>query len=192
MATDPASGIHLRHYWILLSDQNVMKNTTSPPTRPTTTGRRSTTRPKIISTRSIHEPASTRVSASTPPTPAHTPTHKPEATTFHPNETIAEVTEAPIHTPTDWNNTVTSSDNSWNTEAIPPRKLQQNQTKGFYVGLSIAALLLMLLVTTVVITSLVTFPVSKFGASQKKVVEQARGEDKIYIVGDTPNPEEES
>lgn len=101
---------------------------------------------------------------------------------------------------------MTSSDDSWNnnTEAIPPRKPQKTLTKGFYVGISIAALLLLLLVSTVAVTryiimkkksgslSLVPFPVSKIGASQKKAVEQARGEDKVYIIEDSPYPEEES
>lgn len=151
---------------------------TSPPTRPTTTGR-----PTTISTRSTHVPTSTRDSTSTPRTPAHTETHKP-----------------------DWNNTVTSSDDSWNnnTEAIPPQKPQKNLPKGFYVGISTAAVLIMMLLSTVAITRYVVmkkksgslsfnaFPVSKIGAYKKKVVEPARGEDNVYIIEDTSYPEEES
>uniref|UniRef100_A0A8C6G623 T cell immunoglobulin and mucin domain containing 2 n=2 Tax=Mus spicilegus TaxID=10103 RepID=A0A8C6G623_MUSSI len=148
---------------------------TSPPTRPTATGR-----PTTISTRSTHVPTSTRVSASTSPTSAHTQTHKP-----------------------DWNNTVTSSDNSWNnnTEAIPPQKSQKNLAKGLYVGICIAALLLLLLLGTVVITRYVvmnrksgslSFPVSKIRPLQNTVVMQSKGEDKVYIVEDTANPEEQS
>ncbi|EDM04182.1 rCG33194 [Rattus norvegicus] len=131
---------------------------------------------------------------------------KAEATTYYPDQTTAEVTEAPSHTPTDWNNTATSSDDSWNsdTEAIPPQKLQRNPTKGFYVGMSFAALLLLLLASTVAITRymvmrknsgslrFVAFPVSKIGASQNKVVEQARIEDEVYIIEDSPYFEEES
>nr|XP_034362946.1 hepatitis A virus cellular receptor 1 homolog isoform X2 [Arvicanthis niloticus] len=145
---------------------------TSPPTRPTTTRR-----PTTISTRSTHVPISTKVSASTSPTPAHTQTHKP-----------------------DWNGTVTSSEDTWNnhTEAIPPRKPQKTLTKGFYVGVSIAALLLLLLVSTVAVTryilmkrkasslSLVAFRFSKFGALQNAVVVHPRTEDNIYIIEDRP------
>ncbi|NP_001013877.1 T-cell immunoglobulin and mucin domain-containing protein 2 isoform X1 [Rattus norvegicus] len=190
-------------------------NTGRPTTteRPTTTGRPTTTerptttgRPTTISTRSTHVPTSTRVSTSTPPTPEQTQTHRSEATTYYPDQTTAEVTEAPSHTPTDWNNTATSSDDSWNsdTEAIPPQKLQRNPTKGFYVGMSFAALLLLLLASTVAITRymvmrknsgslrFVAFPVSKIGASQNKVVEQARIEDEVYIIEDSPYFEEES
>ncbi|XP_059125890.1 T-cell immunoglobulin and mucin domain-containing protein 2-like [Peromyscus eremicus] len=72
---------------------------TSPPTRPTTTGRpttagghttagrpttagRSTTtaRPMTISTRPTHVPTSPRVSTSTPPIPTHTQSHTPSTT----------------------------------------------------------------------------------------------------------------
>ncbi|XP_031207666.1 T-cell immunoglobulin and mucin domain-containing protein 2-like isoform X2 [Mastomys coucha] len=121
---------------------------TSPPTRPATTGR-----PTTVSTRSTHVPTSTGVSTSTPPTSAHTQTHKPETTTFYPDHTTAEVTGTPSYTPADWNYTVTSSDDSWNnnTEAIPPREPEKSLTKGFYVGISIAALLIMILLSTVVI-----------------------------------------
>uniref|UniRef100_A0A8C6MNK8 T cell immunoglobulin and mucin domain containing 2 n=1 Tax=Mus spicilegus TaxID=10103 RepID=A0A8C6MNK8_MUSSI len=151
---------------------------TSPPTRPTASGR-----PTTISTRSTHVPMSTRVSTSTYPTPAHTETYKP-----------------------DWHNTVTSSDDPWgdNTEVIPPQKPQKNLTKGFYVGISIAALLILMLLSTMVITryvvmnrkseslSFVAFPISKIGASPKKVVERTRCEDQVYIIEDIPYPEEES
>nr|AAH28829.1 T-cell immunoglobulin and mucin domain containing 2 [Mus musculus] len=174
---------------------------TSPPTRPTATGR-----PTTISTRSTHVPTSTRVSTSTSPTPAHTETYKPEATTFYPDQTTAEVTETLPDTPADWHNTVTSSDDPWddNTEVIPPQKPQKNLNKGFYVGISIAALLILMLLSTMVITryvvmkrkseslSFVAFPISKIGASPKKVVERTRCEDQVYIIEDTPYPEEES
>ncbi|XP_028633526.1 hepatitis A virus cellular receptor 1 homolog [Grammomys surdaster] len=169
---------------------------TSPPTRPTTTGR-----PTTISTRSTHVPTSTRISTSTPPTPAHTESHKPESTTFCPHETTAEVTETPSYTPADWNDTVTSSEDVWNnhTEVIPSWKPQKTLTKGFYVSICIAALLLLLLlVSTVVITrytlmkrksaslSLVAFRFSKIGALQNAVVVHPRGEDNIYIIEDRP------
>ncbi|XP_021069108.1 hepatitis A virus cellular receptor 1 homolog isoform X3 [Mus pahari] len=150
---------------------------TSPPSRPTTTRPTTTGRPTTISTRSTHVPTSTRVSTSTPPTPAHTQTYKP-----------------------DWNSTVTSSENTWNnhTEAIPPGKSQKNPTKGFYVGICITALLLLLLVSTVAITryifmkrksaslSVVAFHVSKTEALQNAAVVHPRAEDNIYIVEDRP------
>ncbi|XP_031209861.1 hepatitis A virus cellular receptor 1 homolog [Mastomys coucha] len=142
---------------------------TSPPTRPTTTGR-----PATISTRSTHVPTtSTRVSPSTPPTLAHTQTHKP-----------------------DWKNTVTYPDNSWNnnTEAIPPWKPQKNLTKGFYVGISIAALLLLLLVSTVVITRYIIMK-KKSGSLrplQNTVVMRSKCEDKVYIIEENAKREEES
>ncbi|XP_021069110.1 hepatitis A virus cellular receptor 1 homolog isoform X2 [Mus pahari] len=150
---------------------------TSPPSRPTTTRPTTTGRPTTISTRSTHVPTSTRVSTSTPPTPAHTQTYKP-----------------------DWNSTVTSSENTWNnhTEAIPPGKTQKNPTKGFYVGICIAALLLLLLLSTVAITryillkrksaslSVVAFHVSKTEALQNAAVVHPRAEDNIYIVEDRP------
>ncbi|XP_021033560.1 hepatitis A virus cellular receptor 1 homolog isoform X1 [Mus caroli] len=173
---------------------------TRPPTRPTTTRPTATGRPTTISTRSTHVPTSTRVSTSTPPTSAHTQTHKPEPTTFCPHETTAEVTGTPSHTPTDWNGTVTSSGDTWNnhTEAILPGKPQKNPTKGFYVGICIAALLLLLLVSTVAITryilmkrksaflSVVAFRVSKIEALQNAAVVHSRAEDNIYIVEDRP------
>ncbi|XP_021067290.1 hepatitis A virus cellular receptor 1 homolog [Mus pahari] len=153
---------------------------TSPPTRLSTTRPTTTGRPTTISTRSTHVPTSTRVSTSTPPTSAHTQTYKP-----------------------DWNNTVTSSDNSWNnnTEAIPPQKPHKNLTKGLYVGICIAVLLLLLLVGTVVIirymvrkkkSGSLSFPVSKIRPLQNTVVVQSKGEDKIYIIEDTANPGEQS
>lgn len=40
--------------------------------------------------------------------------------------------------------------------------------------------------------SFVAFPISKIGASPKKVVERTRCEDQVYIIEDTPYPEEES
>ncbi|XP_029402100.1 T-cell immunoglobulin and mucin domain-containing protein 2-like isoform X2 [Mus pahari] len=201
--------------------------TTTRPTstgRPTTTKPTSTGRPRTTSTRSTHVPTPTRISTSTPPTPAHTQTHKPEPTTFCPHETTAEVTGTLSHTPAeattfypdrttaevtetlsyasaDWNNTVTSSDESWNnnTEAIPLWKLQKNLTKGFYIGISIAALLIMMLLSTAVITRYMvmkkkpgSLSFCKIGASQNTVVELARGEDKVYIIEGTPYPEEES
>lgn len=70
--------------------------------------------------------------------------------------------------------------------------------------MSFAALLLLLLVSAVAITrymvmrknpgslSLVAFQVPKIGASQNKVVEQARIEDEVYIIEDSPYSEEES
>ncbi|XP_028633512.1 hepatitis A virus cellular receptor 1 homolog [Grammomys surdaster] len=155
---------------------------TNPPTRPTTTGRPTTPgRPMTISTRFTHVSTSTRISTSTPPTPAHMQTHKP-----------------------DWNNTVTSSDDTWNnsTEVIPSWKPQKTLTKGFYVGISIAALLLLLLVSTVVITRFIimkkksgslSFSVSKSRPLPNiKVVVKSKDEDKFYIIEDTPNPEEQS
>ncbi|XP_029339714.1 hepatitis A virus cellular receptor 1 homolog isoform X2 [Mus caroli] len=125
---------------------------------------------------------------------------KPEPTTFCPHETTAEVTGTPSHTPTDWNGTVTSSGDTWNnhTEAILPGKPQKNPTKGFYVGICIAALLLLLLVSTVAITryilmkrksaflSVVAFRVSKIEALQNAAVVHSRAEDNIYIVEDRP------
>ncbi|XP_029402186.1 hepatitis A virus cellular receptor 1 homolog isoform X4 [Mus pahari] len=100
----------------------------------------------------------------------------------------------------DWNSTVTSSENTWNnhTEAIPPGKTQKNPTKGFYVGICIAALLLLLLLSTVAITryillkrksaslSVVAFHVSKTEALQNAAVVHPRAEDNIYIVEDRP------
>ncbi|XP_055475425.1 hepatitis A virus cellular receptor 1 homolog [Psammomys obesus] len=172
----------------------------SPLTRPTTTSRpTTTTRPTTISTRPTHGPTSTRVSTSIPPTPAHTQT-KPETTTFCPYETTAKVTEIPFYNTTDWNITVTSSEDSWNnyTGAIPTRKPRMNMTKGFYVGISIAALVLLLLLSTMVITrhvlmkkksgclSVVAFHASKTGASQNTVVMYPRAEDNIYIIEDSP------
>ncbi|XP_052050717.1 hepatitis A virus cellular receptor 1 homolog [Apodemus sylvaticus] len=170
------------------------------PTRRPTTTRPTTTRTTTISTRSTHVPTSTRVSTSTPPTPTHTPTHKPEPTTFCPHETTAEATEPLSYTPSDWNGSVTSSEDIWNnhTAAIPPRKPQKNLTKGFYVGILIAALMLLLLVSTVVITryilmkrksaslSLVAFHVSKIEALQNAVGMRPRAEDNIYIIEDRP------
>ncbi|XP_052051935.1 LOW QUALITY PROTEIN: T-cell immunoglobulin and mucin domain-containing protein 2-like [Apodemus sylvaticus] len=152
---------------------------TSPPTRPTTTGRPTTTETHNYFNRITHEPTSTRISASTP-TPGHTRTHKP-----------------------DWNNTVTSSDNSWDnsTAAIPPQKPQKNLTKGFYVGISIAAPLLLLLVSTVVITRYIvmkrksgflSFPVPKIRSLQNTVIVRSKSEDKVYIIEGTSNPEEQS
>ncbi|GAB1295973.1 Predicted gene 12169 [Apodemus speciosus] len=69
-------------------------------------------------------------------------------------------------------------------EAIPAWKPQKNLTKGFYVGLSIAALLLTLLVSTVVITS---FPVPKIRSLQNTVIVRSKGEDKVYIIEGTSN-----
>ncbi|XP_035316539.1 hepatitis A virus cellular receptor 1 homolog isoform X1 [Cricetulus griseus] len=69
---------------------------TSPPTSPTTiTGPTTTGRPTTVSTRPIHLPTSPTVSTSTPTTPAQTETHT-----------------------TDWNNTVTSSNNSWDNYTV--------------------------------------------------------------------------
>ncbi|CAO2642672.1 Hepatitis A virus cellular receptor 1 homolog, partial [Lemmus lemmus] len=81
----------------------------SPPTRPTTTGR-----PMTLSTRPTRVSTSPRVSTTTPTPPAHTQTHTPEPSTFYPHQTTAEVTETASYPPADWNNTVTSSDDSWN------------------------------------------------------------------------------
>ncbi|XP_055461123.1 hepatitis A virus cellular receptor 1 homolog [Psammomys obesus] len=185
---------------------------TSHPTRPTTTTRPmtiltrppTTTRPPTFSTRPTHGPTSTRVSTSTPPTLAYTQT-EPETTTFTPYETTAEVTETRSYIPTDWNNTVTSTDDSWNysTEVIPMPKSKRNMTKCFYVGISIAALvLLLLLLSTVAITrhvlmkkksrslSLVAFPAAKIGALLSTVVVPARGEARIYIIEDSRYLEE--
>ncbi|XP_060221012.1 hepatitis A virus cellular receptor 1 homolog isoform X2 [Meriones unguiculatus] len=80
---------------------------------------------------------------------------KPETTTFSPHQTRAEVTETQFYIPTDWNNTVTSSDDSWNnyTGEIPAQKLQRNRTKGFSVGISIVALVLMMILSTMAITT---------------------------------------
>ncbi|XP_075797951.1 hepatitis A virus cellular receptor 1 homolog [Microtus pennsylvanicus] len=171
---------------------------TSPPTRPTITGRRTTAerpttggrpttsgrptttgRPTTLSTGPAHIPASPRVSTSAPTTPAHTQTHTP-----------------------DWNNTVISSDDSWNnyTELIPSGKAQKNMTRGFYISIPIAVLLLLLLVSTVVITryigarnksqslSLVAFRFSKIGALQNAVVFRSRAEDNVYIIEDSLYP----
>ncbi|XP_041910827.1 hepatitis A virus cellular receptor 1 homolog [Arvicola amphibius] len=95
---------------------------TSPPTRPTTTGRPTTierpttTRPTTLSTGPTRVPASPRDSTSAPTTPAHTQTHTPEPTTSYPSQTTAQVTEIASYTPADWNNTVTSSDDSRNND----------------------------------------------------------------------------
>ncbi|XP_040603911.1 hepatitis A virus cellular receptor 1 homolog isoform X2 [Mesocricetus auratus] len=147
---------------------------TSPPTITTTERVTTTVKPTTISTRPTHVPTSPRVSTSTPTTPTQTQTHTP-----------------------DWNNTMTSSDDSWNnyTESIPSWNRQKNMTKGFYVGISIAALLL-LLVCTVVITrsillkkksgslSLVAYRVSKIGALESIASMQSRVEDNVYIIED--------
>ncbi|CAH6786473.1 Havcr1 [Phodopus roborovskii] len=173
--------------------------------KPTTTGRPATTvKATTMSTRPTHVPTSSRVSA-LPPTRAHIQTHIPEPTTTDPYQTAAEVTETPSYTFADWNNTVTSSDNSWNnyTESIPSWKQQKNMTKGFYIGISIAALmLLLLLVCTVAVTryilkkkktgslSLVAFRVSKCGALENIAGVQSRAEDNVYIIEDSPYPTE--
>ncbi|XP_051037517.1 hepatitis A virus cellular receptor 1 [Phodopus roborovskii] len=178
---------------------------TSPPTSPTTVTRPTTTmKATTMSTRPTHVPTSSRVSA-LPPTRAHIQTHIPEPTTTDPYQTAAEVTETPSYTFADWNNTVTSSDNSWNnyTESIPSWKQQKNMTKGFYIGISIAALmLLLLLVCTVAVTryilkkkktgslSLVAFRVSKCGALENIAGVQSRAEDNVYIIEDSPYPTE--
>ncbi|XP_049994638.1 hepatitis A virus cellular receptor 1 homolog isoform X2 [Alexandromys fortis] len=152
--------------------------------RPTTTGRPTTTqRPTTLSTGPTRVPASPRVSTSTPTTPAHTQTHTP-----------------------DWNNTVTSSDDSRNnyTESIPSWNQQKNMSKGFYIGVSTAALLLLLLVCTAVITrcilmkkksgslSLVAFRANKIGTLQNTAVIRSRAEDNVYTIEDTPTLQKES
>ncbi|GAB1295974.1 Hepatitis A virus cellular receptor 1 homolog [Apodemus speciosus] len=121
-------------------------------------------------------------------TSTHTNSQNREPTTFCPRETTAEMTEPLSYTPADWNGTVTSPEDAWNnhTEAIPPWKPRQNLTKGFYLGIAIAALLLMLLVSTMVITTLVAFHVSKIGALQNAVGVHPRAEDNIYIIEDRP------
>ncbi|KAM7333303.1 hypothetical protein ACRRTK_006623 [Alexandromys fortis] len=102
----------------------------------------------------------------------------------------------------DWNNTVISSDDSWNTytELIPSGKAQKNVTSGFYISIPIAVLLLLLLVSTVAITryictrnksqslSLAAFHFSKIGALQNTVVFRSRAEDNVYIIEDSPYP----
>ncbi|XP_075797952.1 hepatitis A virus cellular receptor 1 homolog [Microtus pennsylvanicus] len=155
----------------------------NPPTRPTTRRPTTTERPTTLSTGSTRVPASPRVSTSTPTTPAHTQTHTP-----------------------DWNNTVTSSDDSRNnyTESIPSWNQQKNMSKGFYVGVSTAALLLLLLVCTAVITrcilmkkksgslSLVAFRANKIGTLQNTAVIRSRAEDNVYTIEDTPTLQKES
>lgn len=95
---------------------------------------------------------------------------------------------------------MTSSDDSWNnyTELTPSRKAQKNMTSGFYIGIPLAALLLLLLVCTVAITryictrnksqslSLVAFRFSKIGTLQNAVVFRSRAEDNVYIIEDSP------
>ncbi|XP_003509764.1 hepatitis A virus cellular receptor 1 homolog [Cricetulus griseus] len=183
--------------------------TTTRPTateRPKTTGRATTTvKPKTMSTRPTHVPTSPTVSTSTSTTPAQTQTHTPEPTTFDPYQTTDEVTETPSYTlPADCNDTVTSSDNSWNnyTESIPSGKQQKKMTKSFYIGISIAALLLSLLVCIVAIISyilmkkksgslsLVAFRISKVGSLGNTADGQSRAEDNVYIIEDSPYPQE--
>ncbi|XP_038181362.1 hepatitis A virus cellular receptor 1 homolog [Arvicola amphibius] len=166
----------------------------SPPTRPTTTRPTTTGRPTTITRstttgrlrttgRPTRVPASPRVSTSAPTTPAHTQTHTP-----------------------DWNNTVTSSDDSRTnyTESIPSWKQQKNMSKGFYIGISTAALMLLLLVSTAVITrcilmkkksgslSLVAFRANKIRTWQDTAVIRSRAEDNVYIIEDTPTLQKES
>ncbi|XP_059125892.1 hepatitis A virus cellular receptor 1 homolog [Peromyscus eremicus] len=168
-------------------------------TRPTTTGS-----PTTIATRPTHVPTSPRVSTSTPSIPTHTQTHTPEPTTIYPHQTTAEVTETVFYTLADWNYTVTSSDDfcSNYTESIPSQEWQKNTTNGFYVGISMAALLLLLLVCTLAVTryifmkkkseslSLVTFHASTNGSLQNIADVQSRAEDNIYIIEDSPYPME--
>ncbi|XP_049994681.1 hepatitis A virus cellular receptor 1 homolog isoform X1 [Alexandromys fortis] len=161
--------------------------TTERPTttgRPTTAGRPTTTgRPTTLSTGLTRVPASPRVSTFAPTTLAHTQTHMSEPTTSYPSQTTAEVTETSSYTPADWNNTVTSSEDSWNnyTESIPSG-MAHNTTKDFFINIPITVLLLLLLVCTTVITRyilmkkksrslrLVAFRVSKIGALQNTAI----------------------
>uniref|UniRef100_A0A8C2N2Z2 Hepatitis A virus cellular receptor 1 n=1 Tax=Cricetulus griseus TaxID=10029 RepID=A0A8C2N2Z2_CRIGR len=145
-----------------------------PTSLPTTT---TTVKPTTMSTRPTHVPTSPTVSTSTSTTPAQTQTHTP-----------------------DCNDTVTSSDNSWNnyTESIPSGKQQKKMTKSFYIGISIAALLLSLLVCIVAIISyilmkkksgslsLVAFRISKVGSLGNTADGQSRAEDNVYIIEDSP------
>ncbi|XP_052614210.1 hepatitis A virus cellular receptor 1 homolog [Peromyscus californicus insignis] len=172
---------------------------TSPPTRPTTTRKPTTTRPTTISARPTHVPTLPRISTSTSTTPTYTQTHTPEPTTFYRHQTTAEVTETPSYTLADWNYTVTSSDDFCDnyTESILSQERQKNTTYGFYVGISMAALLLLLFVCTVAVTryilmkkksgslSLVAFRVSKMGAFQNTANVKSRAEDNVYIIEDS-------
>ncbi|XP_036051099.1 T-cell immunoglobulin and mucin domain-containing protein 2-like [Onychomys torridus] len=148
---------------------------TNPPTRPTTTRRPTTTarprtistrptittrptttaRPRTISARLTHVPTSPRVSTSLPPTQTHPQTHTAEPTTIYPHLTTAEVTETTSYPLADSKNTVTSSPDSCNnyTESILSHEWQKNTTNGFFVGISMAVLLLLLLfVCTLAVT----------------------------------------
>ncbi|XP_052614208.1 hepatitis A virus cellular receptor 1 homolog [Peromyscus californicus insignis] len=183
----------------------------STPSQPTTTGRPTTARkhttagsPTTIATRPTHVPTSPRVSTSPPPTPAHTQTHTAEPTMIYPHQTTAEVTETIFYTFADWNYTVTSSDGFCGnyTESILSQERQKNTTNGFYVGISMAALLLLLFVCTLAVTrhilmkkkseslSLVTFHASTNGSLQNIADVQSRAEDNIYIIEDSPYPME--
>ncbi|XP_040603908.1 hepatitis A virus cellular receptor 1 homolog [Mesocricetus auratus] len=75
--------------------------------------------------RPTHEPASPRVSTLTPTTPVHMETYKP-----------------------DWNNSVISSNDSWNnyTESIPSLNPPVKMTKDMPLGYVIAAFMVMLYV----------------------------------------------
>ncbi|XP_036051104.1 hepatitis A virus cellular receptor 1 homolog [Onychomys torridus] len=173
---------------------------TSPPTRPTTTQRPTTTRrPMTISTRPTHVLTSPRLSTSTPPTPAQVQPLTAEPTTIYPHLTTAEVTETTSYPLADWNYTVTSSEDFCNnyTESVLSQEQQKNATNGFYVGISIAVLLLLLLVCTLAVTryilmkkksgslSLVAFRVSKMGAFQNTADSKSRAEDNVYIIEDS-------
>ncbi|XP_035294134.1 T-cell immunoglobulin and mucin domain-containing protein 2 isoform X1, partial [Cricetulus griseus] len=105
---------------------------TSPPTSPTTIPRPTTTgKPTTMSTRPTLVTTSPRVFTSMPTTPAQTETHTP-----------------------DWNTTVTSSNNSWNnyTESIPTLNPEEKMNKGFTLGTTFAALLLLLFVSALAFT----------------------------------------
>ncbi|XP_040603907.1 T-cell immunoglobulin and mucin domain-containing protein 2-like [Mesocricetus auratus] len=135
--------------FILLLLEIPTSPSTSPTTtrRPTTTGspatgkhttrilktriltatKRSTTtvNSTSVSMRPTHEPASPRVSTLTPTTPVHMKTYTP-----------------------DWNNTVTSWNDSWNnyTESIPSLNPSEKMTKDLALGIPIAAMILVLVV----------------------------------------------
>ncbi|KAL6037144.1 hypothetical protein STEG23_007449, partial [Scotinomys teguina] len=98
-----------------------------------------------------------------------------------------------------WNYTVIFSDDfcSNYTELIPSQK-RQNMTKGFYISICLAALMLLLLVCTLAVTryiqmrkktgslSVVAFHASRNGDLQNTEDMQSRAEDNVYILEDSP------
>ncbi|XP_051023723.1 hepatitis A virus cellular receptor 1 homolog [Acomys russatus] len=77
-------------------------------------------------------------------------------------------------------------------------KVEKNMTKGFYAAIAIAALLLLLLLGLLVVIrlmlterksespSLDAFLVSRIEALQNTAIVVPRGEDKVYVIEDSP------